>query len=114
MRISDWSSDVCSSDLPCLQFPGPAARRGASGEGYVALYGHNFPEWLCLSVRHWARARGLPIRSIGYRNDWAAEQWLEAGPLEFAELMAGADAVVTNLFHGCVDRKVTRLNSRHQ
>ncbi|PNQ04888.1 polysaccharide pyruvyl transferase family protein [Sphingobium sp. SA916] len=87
---------------PCLQFPGPAARRGGSGEGYVALYGHNFPEWFCLSVRNWARTRGLPIRSIGYRNDWADEQWLEAGPLEFAELMAGADAVVTNFFHGCV------------
>ena len=27
---------------------------------------------------------------------------LSAGPLEFAQLMAGAGAVVTNFFHGCV------------
>src|SRR3546814_7571569 len=28
MRISDWSSDVCSSDLPC----GPARRAPATGD----------------------------------------------------------------------------------
>src|SRR3546814_16273286 len=30
MRISDWSSDVCSSDLGA-RFPGRCARRGAAG-----------------------------------------------------------------------------------
>src|SRR3546814_3241337 len=28
MRISDWSSDVCSSDLPAVLSPGPHADRG--------------------------------------------------------------------------------------
>src|SRR3546814_8277731 len=32
MRISDWSSDVCSSDLPCL-FPLAPALRWARGAG---------------------------------------------------------------------------------
>src|SRR3546814_3140721 len=30
MRISDWSSDVCSSDLPGLLRPGPAPAAGAA------------------------------------------------------------------------------------
>jgi hypothetical protein len=40
--------------------------------------------------------------SVGYSNDWADEQLIDAGPMEFARLMAGADAVITNFFHGCV------------
>lgn len=88
---------------PCLQFPAPAMRAAdGAGEGYIALYGHNFPDWFSASISRWAARRGLCIRSIGYRNDWADEQWLTAGPADFADLMAGADAVVTNFFHGCV------------
>src|SRR3546814_17018750 len=39
MRISDWSSDVCSSDLVCtiipnlLDYPGPAAHHDIMGIG---------------------------------------------------------------------------------
>jgi hypothetical protein len=44
----------------------------------------------------------LPLVSIGYRNDWADEQRIDAGPLDFARLIAGAAAVATNFFHGCV------------
>jgi hypothetical protein len=40
--------------------------------------------------------------SVGYRNDWADEQWLAAGPEDFALAMGAARAVVTNFFHGCV------------
>ena len=40
--------------------------------------------------------------SVGYSNDWADEQRINAGPIEFARLVAGARAVVTNFFHGCV------------
>ena len=40
--------------------------------------------------------------SIGYRNDWADDHRIEAGPEEFAGLIAGAAAVATNFFHGCV------------
>jgi hypothetical protein len=88
---------------PCLQWAhriprGPLPDRG----DYVALYGHDFPKWLRTPVRQWASQRGLKLVSIGYRNSWADEQWIEAGPLEFAAFMAGAAAVVTNFFHGCV------------
>ena len=40
--------------------------------------------------------------SIGYRNDWADEQRIDAGPEDFARLIAASKAVVTNFFHGCV------------
>lgn len=71
-------------------------------EPYALVYGHGFPGWLTAAVARWSRHRGLRLLSVGYRNDWADEQRLDAGPQDFADLMAGAEAVVTNFFHGCV------------
>jgi hypothetical protein len=87
---------------PCLQFPPPAVASEGPAGPYVAVYGHHLPSWFSEPVQQWARARGLRLISIGYRNDWADEQWIDAGPEEFAAFMAGAQAVVTNFFHGCV------------
>src|SRR3546814_12020081 len=45
MRISDWSSDVCSSDLPCSQlllFLGVDL-----GKGYIVVLGGGFVENRC-------------------------------------------------------------------
>jgi len=86
---------------PVLQFPPPAEAVADDGP-YVALYGHSFPEWFRRAVRAWANERGLPLVSIGYRNHWADAHRIEAGPIEFGRLIAGAAAVVTNFFHGCV------------
>ena len=69
---------------------------------YALIYGHGFPDWLAAALSRWSRRRNLHLLSVGYRNDWADEQRLDAGPQEFADLMAGAEAVVTNFFHGCV------------
>ncbi|WP_085028098.1 polysaccharide pyruvyl transferase family protein [Ensifer aridi] len=89
---------------PCLQFPEMIAPiRGATRTPpYVAVYGHSFPGWFQSGVRQWAASRSLPLVSIGYRNDWADEQWIDAGPDDFAGFIADADAVATNFFHGCV------------
>jgi len=84
---------------PCLQFP-PVVEPEGEGEPYILVYGHGFPDWLGARVR--AAAAGRRLVSVGYRVEWADEQRLEAGPQAFAALMAGADAVVTNFFHGCV------------
>ena len=73
----------------------------ASGQ-YALLYGHGFPTWLQRSVRRWSSADDIPLLSVGYSNDWADEQYVAAGPAEFAALVAGAQAVVTNFFHGCI------------
>jgi hypothetical protein len=88
---------------PCLQFAG-LCRRISRCEiaGHAVVYGHGFPQWFIHAARNWAADRGLRLRSVGYRNDWADEQWLTAGPEEFAQAIADAAAVITNFFHGCV------------
>jgi hypothetical protein len=96
---------------PCLQFPGPADAAGSDGgespaaagrPRFVAVYGHTFSGPFGRQVRRWARSRGYRLLSVGYRNDWADEQWLAAGPRDFAQVLAQAEAVATNFFHGCV------------
>jgi hypothetical protein len=90
---------------PCLQFPqvGDATTTAAPADApYVAVYGHGFSAAFAAGVRAFARERGLRVASIGYRNGWADEQWLDAGPLDFPGLIANAAAVATNFFHGCV------------
>lgn len=88
---------------PCLQFPpGQAGNQHGRQRPYVVVYGHNFSAPFSRHVREWARVRRLRLVSIGYRNDWADQQWLTAGPNAFARAIAGASAVATNFFHGCV------------
>jgi hypothetical protein len=88
---------------PCLQFPPePQTPRELPGVPYLAIYGHSMPEWFAARALRWARDRGYAVVSIGYRNDWADEQYLSADPLEFAGLIGHAAAVATNFFHGCV------------
>jgi hypothetical protein len=87
---------------PVLQFPPSAPAAPTREAPYIAVYGHSFPAWFGRRIRAWAAARSLPLVSVGYRNDWADEQQLTAGPGEFAALITGAAAVATNFFHGCV------------
>ena len=88
---------------PCLAFPEAAKAEPANGNSNFAIvYGYSFPSWLADRVRAWADRTGTRLLSIGYSNAWADEQRISAGPAEFAGLMAGARAVITNFFHGCV------------
>ncbi|MET3725058.1 polysaccharide pyruvyl transferase family protein [Sphingomonas trueperi] len=88
---------------PCLQFPPQPDAATPVPEGrYALVYGMDLPEDFAAAARNWAGPRGVRLISIGYRNDWADEQWLDAGPHDFAAAMAGAQAVLTNFFHGCV------------
>lgn len=85
---------------PCLQF-GVCAPEPGRGE-FVAVYGHNFSPGFAASVQDAAHARGLRTLSVGYRNPWADEHWIDASPDDFAAVVGAADAVATNFFHGCV------------
>jgi len=87
---------------PCLQFPPPHAAPAAEGPPCLVVYGHGFPGWFADAVVAFARRRALPIVSVGYRNAFADEQRIAAGPEEFRRLMASAAAVATSFFHGCV------------
>jgi hypothetical protein len=87
---------------PCLAFPDAAKADVAANSNVAIVYGYSFPSWFAERVRAWADQTGTRLLSIGYSNDWADEQRISAGPAEFAEAMAGARAVITNFFHGCV------------
>jgi hypothetical protein len=88
---------------PCLQFGEVSIpQENGSAARHAVVYGYGFPAWLRRKTRAWAEKRGLKLLSIGYLNDWTDEQLVTAGPSEFAEVMAGAEAIVTNFFHGCV------------
>lgn len=88
---------------PVLQFPEVArGRADPASAPYALIYGHGFPDWLGQRVRAWADGAGVRLVSIGYSTDWADEQRIAAGPAEFADAVAGASALVTNFFHGCV------------
>jgi hypothetical protein len=86
---------------PCLQFELPLEPVALEEtRPFVAVYGHSFSAEFGRQVRSWARSREFV--SVGYRNDWADDQQIAAGPHEFPHLLARAEAVATNFFHGCV------------
>ena len=88
---------------PCLQFRvQPTGEWNGPPEPFALIYGHNFSPEFIREVRRWAHERNCRLLSIGYRNDWADEQWLEAGPQDFAHAMARTQILATNFFHGCV------------
>ncbi len=87
---------------PCLLFPTPARMKPESRKPYALVYGYGFPAWLKTLARRWSHRAGVRLVSVGYSNDFAHEQRIADGPMEFAQLVAGASAIVTNFFHGCV------------
>src|SRR3546814_4756189 len=104
MRISDWSSDVCSSDLPTYDFESPAPVSG----GLVTTGSSN-------------GIRAQPFGSAG--NYWAVgPSDGSPGVMDLASigdifnvsfLWGSVDAYNTIEFLGAGDRKSTRLNSSH-
>src|SRR3546814_4891285 len=88
MRISDWSSDVCSSDLPV-----DAAERGADKPGAV-------PDLL----HHAADAAGL-LRTGHRAADRRGDRRGDGA--------AACDGAGPCLHDASGDRKSTRLNSSH-
>lgn len=89
---------------PCLQFATFSKKNNESNEGgeFAAVYGHNFSASFINKIKKWAYKRKLPLLSIGYRNEWADEQWLTADPIEFKSFIAQSEAVITNFYHGCI------------
>lgn len=88
---------------PCLQFDcKPEGSWNGPNEPFLLLYGHGFSARFWENARRFARERGWMLLSIGYRNEGADAQWLDAGPHDFALAMQSARGVATNFFHGCV------------
>ncbi|MFN7116071.1 MAG: polysaccharide pyruvyl transferase family protein [Saprospiraceae bacterium] len=89
---------------PCLQFSIKTEQKYYNHlpEHYIAVYGHNFSDYFINHIQQFAKAKQLPLISIGYRNDWADMQWLTADPIDFTNFIAQSESVTTNFFHGCV------------
>src|SRR3546814_3275364 len=102
MRISDWSSDVCSSDL--FNAINLALDAGWRFEGLPDAY---YEDWLSVAqdeARHFAMLRAR-LQSLGYDyGDFTAHN----GLWEAAESTAH-----DVLLRMTLDRKSTRLNSSH-
>src|SRR3546814_2103414 len=112
MRISDWSSDVCSSDLPRERID-PAARSDRAPDPAVVRDAH--------PAQPRARARPDRARAVGggllppaarRRPAALAGAALSADAVHRAFLCAAlpADGLQAS---GAGDRKSTRLNSSH-
>src|SRR3546814_1822810 len=112
MRISDWSSDVCSSDLVEAERALVAVHAEVVA-GVAALVEGRPP------VAHLVALRRLDLDDVGAV---VAEQLRAVRPAEHAgavdDLEAGeCAALISGVGHGIppcgIDRKSTRLNSRH-
>src|SRR3546814_4100397 len=102
MRISDWSSDVCSSDLTTYR----ALVRELIRRGHKVIFLERDVPW-------YAAERDLPRPPYGqtylYRD-------LDQLRTTYANLVERADLVIVGSYvpEGvAVDRKSTRLNSSH-
>src|SRR3546814_9515602 len=106
MRISDWSSDVCSSDLRAFAFQqGDVRARGGALRRLGGLSGRRFDRpgraataFGALGV---AAAGGRGLRIMGDA----------VGILPLVEILRAGGAGGEQ--QGPADRKSTRLNSRH-
>src|SRR3546814_8272093 len=116
MRISDWSSDVCSSDLawfPCRRRSGTACRRAAAGGCGT------WPSEMLLAVglppRHRRRDReGAENRRN--RADELADPWSSRAEKKFlgkSSCCGGGATALPRRGRWGPDRKSTRLNSRN-
>src|SRR3546814_9184373 len=104
MRISDWSSDVCSSDLLEIVVLAVVARQDAE-PGAILVIHHVVPAIApeALVPRAVARLSGRQLEQLGRR---------EALGLHPEILVAVADAAL-GIEAVAEDRKSTRLNSSH-
>src|SRR3546814_8483847 len=105
MRISDWSSDVCSSDLPLAR---DITLRNGYSEGYAVS------KWAGETLLHSANARfGLPVNI--FRCGMILANRLHAGQINQADTLTRLlySILATESAPASLDRKSTRLNSSH-
>src|SRR3546814_3274650 len=122
MRISDWSSDVCSSDLkvdtfPNLNFPDLQHATLANGSKLILAERHEIPvvQMSYLFDGGYASDQGGKLGRAGFALGMLDEGAGQLGALEFAaaEANLGARLSASASLDGSSDRKSTRLNSSH-
>src|SRR3546814_2528507 len=110
MRISDWSSDVCSSDLVVEVGGSPAQRREAKAKQEAESKKKNAAEALALDLVVEAPQR-IFVRGRGLEAEWAGKLTVAGTTAE--PRINGELHIVRGDFRLAGDRKSTRLNSSH-
>src|SRR3546814_4068087 len=101
MRISDWSSDVCSSDLDIDELDQTRLRMRRLGEAQRTML-----DRLSAGVAQFTPERTLAFCNLPFRRLFAMRnEWLADKP-EF-------DRVLERMREANRDRKSTRLNPSH-
>src|SRR3546814_4628829 len=127
MRISDWSSDVCSSDLhdsyiitPSIGYGTPLGTKTYAGVGVSADYvGKGYSQTYFGVTPAGAVASGLPAYAVsdsGFKNvrlSTYAMQSLTGDLLHGLSIAAGVSYSRMLGKYADRDRKSTRLNSSH-
>src|SRR3546814_10444832 len=134
MRISDWSSDVCSSDLmtPQGRIVFNAIRAEADRDPYGANEARAMLEtsyaWLdgVMATREWAAGDTFSLADCAAAPSLFYADWTHAIDAKFANVIAYRQRLLARpSFARCVDegrpvrpyfpldRKSTRLNSSH-
>src|SRR3546814_10261466 len=109
MRISDWSSDVCSSDLQTLACgPGLARSLVQAEQAAFDVVGNS------QSRRCGQGAAARALEKFHAQAFFHARNGLAKSGLRDAQLMGGlTDGAVFQNGQEVLDRKSTRLNSSH-
>src|SRR3546814_1160342 len=118
MRISDWSSDVCSSDLPFV-YSFPFLFGFVNYCTGIALALWTVAAWYRWRELHWAKRSGVFLAAssliwVVHMAAWAVLV-VAIGAIELANAIRSLGwrqigRVVVTVF---LDRKSTRLNSSH-
>src|SRR3546814_10899283 len=108
MRISDWSSDVCSSDLSawCGTAGCMISILGSSPGGLRAIFGDNVRGWSAVDLGRWRKGLEIPVHGTACGGA-GAEACIET----FA--WNGRKWNLVKRHRWTEDRKSTRLNSSH-
>src|SRR3546814_7826626 len=98
MRISDWSSDVCSSDL-------------AKAHPFYAMHEHGFVR-VATSTPH-VRTADVAFNRDAVLAEARRAHACHVDLVVFPELCLSSYAIDDLHLQGAIDRKSTRLNSSH-
>src|SRR3546814_7599784 len=113
MRISDWSSDVCSSDL-LYRWAGGAMTQLTHGEWMVqTLIGVDEAAGRAFFTANRDDAIEEDVYSVDYRAPGAPQRLTEAGFSNAAVMNKAGSTMIVTRSSPTQDRKSTRLNSSH-
>lgn len=68
---------------------------------YIAVYTYGVEQSVVDMIQAFAREKNLKVVSVCFWHPWA-DQVLECSPLQFSEVLAGAEYVFTTTFHGAI------------